>query len=503
MNSFQRRLLVSMACAAGLMFSGTPRVDAGDKKTRPPNIIFILADDLGYGELGCYGQQKIKTPHLDRLAARGMRFTQHYAGNAVCAPSRCVLMTGKHPGHAAVRTNLATPPEGQHPLPEGTVTLARLLHALGYATGAFGKWGLGGPGSTGVPDKQGFDQFFGYLCQGRAHNSYPPSLWENGRKVPLKNPAIKLPDKLPKGADPKDRDNYKAYQGNEYSPDVIAERARKFIRDNKDRPFFLFVPTTVPHLALQVPDDSVAEYRGKWDDPPYVGGKGYLPQHSPRAAYAAMVTRMDREVGRIMDLISELGLDEDTVFVFSSDNGPLGGRYAGTDSLFFFSTAGLRGFKGSLYEGGIRVPCLICWRGRIRRGTTSERVTGFEDWLPTLLDLTGNARAIPPGLDGISFGPTLLGKLQEPRPFLYREFPSYGGQQLLRLGDWTGIRQNLVPGKKGKPNLHTQLYNLRDDPGQKRDVSAEHPDVVAGIERIFLEQHTPSEAFPIPVLDRK
>ena len=500
---FHHRLWLLAALAAGMILLPAPPLHAGEKKPRPPNVIFILADDLGYGELGCYGQQKIKTPNLDRLATQGMRFTQHYAGNAVCAPSRCVLMTGKHPGHTIVRTNLSTPPEGQHPLPEGTVTLPRLLRDLGYATGAFGKWGLGGPGSTGVPEKQGFDRFFGYLCQGKAHNSYPPSLWENDRKVPLKNPAIKIGDKLPDGADPKDPANYKAYQGKEYSPDVIAEQARKFIRDNKDRPFFLFVPTTVPHLALQVPDDSLKEYLGKWDDPPYAGGKGYLPHHAPRAAYAAMVTRMDREVGRIMALIAELGLDEDTIFIFSSDNGPLGGRYAGTDSAFFESTRGLRGFKGSLYEGGFREPCIVCWRGRIRPGTTSERVTGFEDWLPTLLDLTANAKATPRDIDGISFAPTLLGKEQEPRPFLYREFPSYGGQQLVRLGDWTGIRQNLVPAKNAKPNLHTELYNLRDDPGQKKDVSADHPDIVARIERIFQEQHTPSATFPIPILDTK
>jgi arylsulfatase A-like enzyme len=503
--SFQRSgpWIVAML-ALGILVAETSCLHASEKK-RPPNVIFILADDLGYGELGCYGQKKIKTPNLDRLAAEGMRFTQHYSGSPVCAPSRCVLMTGMHPGHAYIRTNLATPPEGQHPLPAGTVTLARLLRSLGYATGAFGKWGLGGPGSSGVPDKQGFDRFFGYLCQSKAHNSYPPSLWDNDRRVVLKNPPIKLPDRLPEGADPKDPANYKQYIGKEYSPGVIAEQARQFIRDNKDRPFFLFVPTTVPHLALQVPEDALAEYRGKWDDPPYVGGKGYLPHHAPRAAYAAMVTRMDQEVGRIMALVKELGLDDNTIIIFSSDNGPLGGRYAGTDSAFFNSTAGLRGFKGSLYEGGFRVPCIVRWTRRIRPGSTSDRVTGFEDWLPTLLELTGNARAIPRDIDGISFAPTLLGKAQEARPFLYREFPSYGGQQSVRLGDWTGIRQNLVTGKgkNVKPRLHTELYNLRDDPGQTKDVSAKHPDIVSQIERIFREQHTPSEVFPIPVLDKK
>ncbi|MGI8785628.1 MAG: arylsulfatase [Acidobacteriota bacterium] len=498
-------MIVSRSTLAGALALGLlvflEQAGHGAEKPRLPNVIFILADDLGYGELGSYGQKKINTPNLDRMAVEGMRLPRHYSGSPVCAPSRCVLMTGKHPGHAIVRTNLATPPEGQYPLPPDTVTLARLFKAQGYATGAFGKWGLGGPGSTGVPEKQGFDRFFGYLCQSKAHNFYPTYLWDNDRKVELKNPAMMLPNKLPDGADPMDPASYEAYVGKEYSADLIFEQARRFLRENKDRSFFLYVPTTIPHLALQVPEDSLAEYRGKWDDPPYVGGSGYLPHHSPRAAYAAMVTRLDREIGRIMDLVKELGLDEQTIYVFSSDNGPLENRYAGTDSKFFRSTAGLRGYKGSLYEGGFRVPCLVSWKGHIQAGSISDRVTGFEDWLPTLLELTGNAKASPRDIDGISFAPTLLGKKQEPRPFLYREFPSYGGQQSARIGDWVGIRQDLVPRGKGEPNLHVELYNLRDDPGQTRDVSAQHADIVARIERIFLEQHTPSKEFPIPVLD--
>jgi arylsulfatase A-like enzyme len=489
-------LILAIAVAPGLSGSA-----AG--ADRPPNVVFVLADDLGYGELGCFGQKRIKTPNLDRLAREGMRFTQHYSGSPVCAPSRCVLMTGMHPGHALVRTNLSTPPEGQHPLPAGTVTLARLLQSRGYATGAFGKWGLGGPGSTGAPEKQGIDQFYGYLCQGKAHNFYPPYLWDNDRKVELKNPAIKLPDKLAEGVDSKDPASYKAYSGTEYSADLIFTQARQFVRDHKDRPFFLFVPTTIPHLALQVPEDSLAEYRGQWEDPPYVGGRGYLPHHTPRAAYAAMVTRLDREVGRIMDMVREFGLDEQTLFVFSSDNGPLDNRFAGTDSEFFDSTAGLRGYKGSLYEGGFRVPCVVRWKGRIQPGTVSDRVTGFEDWLPTLLELTGNANATPRDLDGISFAPTLLGKPQEPRPFLYREFPSYGGQQAVRIGNWKGVRQNLVPRGNAKPNLHIQLYDLGSDPGETKDVSAQHPDIVARIERLFREQHIPSKVFPIPALDQQ
>lgn len=252
-----------------------------------------------------------------------------------------------------------------------------------------------------------------------------------------------------------------------------------------------------------MPEDALAQYRGQWDDPPYVGGNGYLPQHAPRAAYAAMISRLDREVGRIIDLVKELGLEEQTLFIFSSDNGPLGGHYAGADTEFFNSNAGLRGWKGSLYEGGFRVPGIVRWKGRIAAGATSERVTGFEDWLPTLLELTGNSPSIPKDIDGISFAPTLLGKAQEARPFLYREFPSYGGQQMVRVGDWKGVRQNLAPRGKVQPNMHLQLYNLRDDPHETKDVSADHPEIVAKLEKLLREQHTPSSAFPFPALDPK
>ena len=473
---------------------------------RKPNIIFLLADDLGYGDLGCYGQQKIRTPVLDHMAAEGMRFTQAYAGNAVCAPSRCVLMTGLHPGHTYVRNNKSVEPEGQEPIPAETVTLPKLLKAQGYVTGAFGKWGLGPVGSTGDPLKQGFDRFYGYNCQGKAHNFYPTSLWDNDRQATLDNPEIDAhANKLPAGADPNDATSYKPFIGKQYSADLIAEQARRFIRDNKDRPFFLYFPTTVPHLALQVPEDSLAEYLGKWPDPPYAGGKGYLPHFAPRAAYAAMITRMDREIGRMMNLVKELGLDENTIFIFTSDNGPLHGThegYAGTDATFFNSAGGLRDGKGSLYEGGVREPFIVRWRGRVATGVTHERVIGFEDVLPTLLDLAGARNAIPKNLDGISFAPTLLGRKQEARPFLYREFPDYGGQQSSRVGDWKGIRQQLKPrGKKAQPNMHIELYDLAGDPHETTDVSAQHPDIVAKLERQMREQHTPSPVFPLPALD--
>ncbi|NWG13843.1 MAG: arylsulfatase [Acidobacteria bacterium] len=474
----------------------------GSLWARQPNIIFLLADDLGYAELGCYGQTKIRTPNIDRLAAEGMRFTQHYSGNAVCAPSRCVLMTGMHPGHAFVRNNREVKPEGQWPIPSDTVTLAKLLKSRGYTTGAFGKWGLGGPGSTGDPLKQGIDRFYGYNCQRVAHNYYPTHLWDDARRVKLNNPEFSAHQKLPENADPKDPRSYVAYSGADYAPDLITEQALRFIRDNRDRPFFLYYPTTVPHLALQVPEESLREYLGKWDDPPYTGDRNYLPQFAPRAAYAAMVTRMDREVGRIAALVKELGLEESTIFIFTSDNGPTYNRTGGSDSEFFRSAGIFRGLKGSLYEGGHRVPCIVRWAGRIAAGSTADRVTGFEDWLPTLLELAGTVEAIPAGIDGISFAATLLGKNQEPRPFLYREFPAYGGQQCVRIGDWKGIRQNLQPSDKNtKPNMHIELYNLREDPSETRDLSEKHPDIVARIAKIMREQHTPSKDFPFPALD--
>jgi arylsulfatase A len=462
-----------------------------------PNVIFVLADDLGWAELGSYGQEKIRTPSVDRLAAEGVRFTQAYSGNAVCAPSRSVLMTGLHPGHTPVRDNLEVQPEGQWPLPAATVTVAELLKRRGYVTAAMGKWGLGPPGSEGDPLRQGFDHFFGYNCQRQAHNYYPTYLYDDDRRLPLDNPAFPPHQKLPDGADPADPKSYAAYSGKAYAPDRIWERARGFIRENRDRPFFLYLPTTVPHLALQVPEDSLAEYRGLWPDPPYRGDSGYLPHPAPRAAYAAMVTRLDREVGRILDLVRELGLDDRTIVVFTSDNGPTYDRTGGSDSEFFRSAGPLRGLKGSLYEGGIRVPAIVRWKGNVPAGVVSDRVTGFEDWMPTLLELAGAKDAVPSAIDGVSFAPTLLGQAQEPRPFLYREFPGYGGQQAVRVGDWKGVRQGL--GKPGAPRL--ELYDLETDVGEARDVAASHPDVLARLEGLMSREHVASADFPLAAID--
>lgn len=480
---------------------------------RAPNIVFIIADDLGYGDVGCYGQKKIRTPSVDRMAAEGMKFTAHYAGNAVCAPSRCVLMTGRHPGHAYIRDNRGVAKgevingkpeeEGQFPIPDAEITVAEVFQKAGYATGGFGKWGLGGPHTTGAQLKQGFDRWFGYNCQGVAHNFYPTYLWDDDKTIDLDNPAFSAHDTFRPDEDPYNPDSYDRFKGKEYSADLISEQVLNFIRDHKDEPFFLYWPTTVPHLALQVPEDSLEEYLGDWEDPPYKGGKGYIPHFKPRAAYAAMITRMDRDIGRAMDLVTQLGLDEETIFVFTSDNGPTHGTHeglAGTDSLFFDSAGGLRDGKGSLYEGGIRVPCVVRWKGRIEAGSVSDRVTGFEDWMPTLVEVTG-AGETPGDIDGISFAPTLLGKEQPEREFLYREFPSYDGQQCIRVGDWKAVRQKLKPRGKAAPVVKTELYNLKVDLAETQDVAAENPEVVARLEALMNEHRTPSEEFPFPVLD--
>jgi arylsulfatase A len=477
-----------------------------------PNIVFFIADDLGYGDVGCFGQTKIRTPNIDQLAKDGMRLTQCYAGNAVCAPSRCVLMTGMHPGHAQVRNNREVQPEGQHPLKAGTATLPRLLKQLGYVTGGFGKWGLGAPDSDGRPTRQGIDRWFGYNCQRVAHSHYPAYLWDNDEKYPLKNPPQSGHEKLAAGADSNDERSYAGFTGTEFGMDVITDQAVRFVRDNTERPFFLYYPTIIPHFALQVPEDSLTEYKGKFPETPYTGN--YIPNRTPRATYAAMITRMDRHIGMIVKAVRDAGLEERTIFVFTSDNGPVFDSLSGESVDFFNSAGGLRGRKGTLYEGGIREPTIVAWKGKIATDRASNRVCGFEDWLPTLLELAGAKEAAPGDIDGVSMAPALLGQAQPERPFLYREFAASGGQQCLRVGDWKGIRQQMMPfAGKGKakakvnadtpPNMHIALYNLKDDPGETTDVSAQHPDVVTKIEKLMREQHAPNPDFPFPALDNR
>jgi arylsulfatase A-like enzyme len=478
-------------CSAAL----PPAAAAADR----PNIIFIMADDLGYAEVGCYGQKWIKTPNIDALAADGMKFTQFYAGNAVCAPARCCLMTGKHPGHAFIRTN-ADPPDrprneakglfpGQYPIPDSEVTVAEMLKAKGYATAGIGKWGLGYEGSTGDPNKQGFDLFFGYYCQWQAHNHYPRFLWRNGQKVVLEG-------------------NTRGATGKHHSQDEFTAEALRFIRANKDKPFFLYLPFIIPHLSIQTTQKWLDMYKGKIPEADYVH-KGYIKHPFPRAGYAGMVSQMDDSIGQVMALIKELGLDDNTIVFFTSDNGPLYDRYGGTDSEFFESTGPLRGRKGSLLEGGIRVPLVVRWPGKIKPGTVSDHAAAFWDVMPTLADIAGAAPGSAPGsapaptsgggsIDGLSFAPALLGTgTQKPHEFLYWEFPSYSGQQAVRIGDYKAIRQGL----QKNPDAPFQLYNLKDDIGETTDIAAQHPDVIARARRIAAEQHTPSKLFPMKALD--
>lgn len=469
-----------------------------------PNVVLILADDLGYAELGSYGQKKIQTPRLDQLAREGVRFTRAYSGNAVCAPSRCVLMTGLHPGNAVVRSNLAVQPEGQFPIPESNVTIAELLKAEGYVSGAFGKWGLGPVHSTGDPLNQGFSRFFGYNCQAHAHSYYPAMLWSDRTKVALNNdPPIPGHASLPAGANPADPNSYNVFKGQDYAPDRINAAALEFIREHQDQPFFLYYPTVIPHVALHVPDQEMAPYHAlNWEDPPFTrsGGYGYTPHFTPRAAYAAMITRMDTYVGRVLDLLKELNLEEDTIVAFTSDNGATHLNEE-VDVDFFQSVGDLRGLKGSLYEGGIRVPQIVRWPGKIPADSTTDLVVGFEDWMPTLLELIHAKTEAPVGIDGLSFAPTLLGQPQPQREFLYREFTGYGGQQAVWLGSkWKGVRHNLL--KKKEAALKIALFDLETDLGETTDVAERYPEIVTEIRRLMEGQRIPSEVFPIPVLDQ-
>jgi arylsulfatase len=446
---------------------------------RKPNIILFVADDLGYRETGCYGQQHIRTPHINNLAKDGMRFIQHYSGSPVCAPSRCVLLTGKHTGHAQIRDNREVEPEGQQPISRYTVTLSKILKQLGYTTAIIGKWGLGYPGSEGEPNKQGFDHFFGYNCQRHAHNYYPTYLWRNHERITIEG-------------------NQGKESGKQYSPDLMEKEAMEFIKTSQDKPFFLFYATTVPHLALQVPEDSLNEYKNQWEETPYDGKKGYLPQKYPRAAYAAMVTRMDRTVGRFVNLIKKLKLDDDTIILFTSDNGSTY-EIGGYDEKFFKGTGDFRGAKGSVYEGGIRIPMIVRWPGRIPAGTTTDHIAAFQDILPTLLEMIDAEGSTPKSIDGVSYAPTLLkiGKQKE-HEYIYMEFSSYGGQQMVRFADWKGVRQNLTK----NPNAPIELYNLANDISEQKNIAGQYPEIVSKMQEIMKKEHVPSVEFPFDAIDK-
>ncbi|MCE9107719.1 arylsulfatase [Bacteroides pyogenes] len=469
-----------------------------------PNIIHILMDDLGYGDLQCYGQQKIETPHIDRLREDGMKFTQHYSGSPVSASSRCVLLTGLHSGHSQIRGNdemafrgavgdydsmyVHRNLEGQFPLKAETMTLGRMLQQAGYVTGCFGKWGLGYPGSEGTPGKQGFDHFFGYNCQRQAHTYYPAFLYENEERIYLRNRVMNPhTEKLDAHADPYDAAGYAKYVQHEYANDLIFDRLIRFVDQHRSSPFFLMWTTPLPHVSLQAPERWVQHYVQKFgDEPPYLGEKGYMPCRYPRATYAAMISYFDEQVGKLVEKLKAEGLYEKTLIVFTSDNGPT--FNGGTDSPWFNSGGLFRSEygwgKGSLHEGGIRVPAIFTWAGKIAANSESDHLSGFQDVMPTLADIAG----IPsPRTDGISFLPTLLGRSdkQAQHPFLYWEFPEWGGEKAVRSGKWKALWKNI---KKG--NKRIMLFDLENDIKEEHDVADKYPGVVREMERLMRQSST-------------
>ena len=476
------------------MFAQEGAKPADGSLATKPNIVYVLADDLGWGEVGCYGQDKIRTPHIDRLAEQGMLFTQHYSGSTVCAPSRCVLLTGKHTGNAVVRNNWenggwgADEPEGQYPLPEEEVTIAEILKDQGYATSCVGKWGLGGPETVGHPNNQGFDHFYGYLCQRKAHNYYPSHLWRNQEKHVINDGEYyrahqKITEPLESESEYRSR-----YDRKDYSPDLMRDEAVQFIRDHSDQPFFLYYASPIPHVAIQAPWDDIHAYPADWDQEHYLGQKSYLPHPRPRAAYAAMITRLDEEIGALLDELDKQGVADNTIVIVSSDNGT---TYAGgVDYDFFDSTAHLRGLKGSLYEGGVRVPMVVRWPGQVEPGSTTDFISGFQDILPTIADITG-AEAVES--DGHSILPTLKGLQQPPHGPMYWEI---GSKQAVRDGRWKAVRNGL---RKG--DMTIQLFDLETDPSESRDVAAEHPEVLERMATLMTELRTPSKQFPLPSID--
>jgi len=417
-----------------------------------PNIIFILADDMGYGELGCFGQKDIKTPNIDKLAAEGMKFTDHYAGSAVCAPSRCVLMTGFHTGHCDIRGNKEHKPEGQTPLKASTVTIAQILKAKGYSTGVIGKWGLGYPGSTGAPNNKGFDFFYGYNCQRLAHEYYPKFLRRNREKEVLKGNLEK--------------------PFTDYSHDLCTKEALKFIKDKSDKPFFLYLAYAIPHVKFQVPD------LGIYKD------KNWTKQ---QIIQAAMITRMDRDVGTIMDLLKTLGIDDNTLVVFTSDNGAHG---FGKTIERFNSSGKLRGRKRDTYDGGIRVPMIVRWPGKIKAGVVSKHVSAFQDWMPTLAEIAGASDLVPKNTDGISMLPTFLGTgKQKQHSYLYWEFFEKGGRRAVRKGDWKAVQYNV----NGHLDKKVELYKITDDIGETNDLADSNPEKAQEMQKLIMNSSTPSE----------
>ncbi|MEP4077466.1 arylsulfatase [Haloferula sp.] len=472
----------------------------GSLAAEKPNVVFILADDLGYGELGCYGQAKIPTPNIDRLASEGTRFTRHYSGAPVCAPSRCVLMTGKHSGHAEIRGNrqakrsLPQFKEGQHPISAEAVTMAEVFQEAGYATGAMGKWGLGPVGSTGDPNKQGFDLFFGYNCQAVAHSFYPRYLWRNDERIEINK--IPIPGRLKK---PTGEVKLEDYQAEQYAPYLMINEAEKFIDENKSKPFFLYLAFIEPHVAIHPPKESVDRFPKEWDNEVYRGQCGYLPHPRPRAGYAAMINDLDRYVGRVMKALEKAGVGGNTIVVFTSDNGTTHPGKPGThfhiggcDAKFFNSTLDLKGYKGSVYEGGLRVPMMVRFPGRVAAGEISDAPGYFADWFPTLCEAAG---LNPPGdMDGESLWTAITGgKMKKDRKPMVWVFPEYGGKVAVQMGDMKVMRRDL---KKKSPGPW-EVYDVVKDRSETNNLASERPELVEQAIQILKAQMSENSIFGV------
>jgi arylsulfatase A len=452
--------------------------DAAAQKKRP-NIVLIVADDLGYADLSCYGQQRFTTPNIDKMALDGKRFLQFYSGSTVCAPARASLMTGLHTGHSPIRGNRAMEPEGQYPLPENTVTIPMLLQQAGYNTGAFGKWGLGPPESTGEPTKNGFNNFYGYICQSLAHNYYPAYVWNNRQKENFPNNETRQTI---------------------YSADTIHREAMQFLdKQTAAQPFFLFLPYTIPHGDVMVPHDATYEsFKKRYNEEPSPRpiSKPLSRAHEeyPRAGFAAMVTRLDKYVGEILAMLKKKGLSENTLVLFTSDNGPH--RENGGDPEFFDNNGIYRGIKRDLYEGGIRVPLIAWWPGTIKPGTLNKDALAMWDLFPTFQKLAGIP--VSKKIDGISMVPALMGRRQPDHDYLYWEFHEQGGKQAVRLGPWKGVRLNISTLADGP----IELYNIDKDPGETQNVAADNPEIISKLERILKLAHAPDPNWPVLVKEK-
>lgn len=494
----QRSILLSLLVS----FTAISQPGHAQKK---PTIVYILADDLGYGDIGSQGQTKIETPNIDALAKNGMLFTQYYAA-PVCAPSRYSLMTGQHSGHAYIRGNdewdergpvwnfkaMEANPflEGQRPIPDSTITLAKLAKKSGYTTALVGKWGLGGYADAGHPNNQGFDYFYGFLCQREDHTYYPGHLWENSFRVPLNNTVQDPNVKLAPGVDSLDVASYSQYQQTDYASDFLISAALRFIDKNKSVPFFLYYASPLPHVSLQAPQRWIDYYHKKFgDEKPFLGGS-YFPCRYPHATYAAMISTLDEEIGKIISKLKDLDLFNNTIIVFTSDNGTASN--AGVDGPWFNSGGPFKSEhgwgKGYVHEGGIREPFIIQWPGKIKPGSKSNLIAANWDFVPTFCQLTGIAA--PKNIDGISYLPTLLGKepQQKNHPYLYWEFPESGGQQAVRIDNWKGIRSNIQKG-----NLVVELFDLDNDIQELHNVAADHPDIVKKMEQVMKAEHRTPE----------